>query len=172
MGLKKINICFSPFFNILKALSMKKNNFLSVLLLSLLLISCSQPKDLEFREFKNLKLQNLGFSNASLTLDLIYFNPNNFGLELNRTDLDIYIDSTLLGHSLQNVQVAIPKKSLFTVPLKVDLDMKNLLKNGITALMNKEVDIKVLGKVKVGKAGVYKSFNVDYTTKQQLSLFR
>lgn len=137
-----------------------------------ILSSCRAPKDLEFREFKNLKVENLGFSNANLSLDLVYYNPNNFGLQLTSTDFDIFIDTTRLGHSLQDVQVAIPKRDVFVVPLKVDLDMKNLLKNGITALLNKEVKVKVLGKVKVGKAGVYKSFNVNYETTQRFSLFK
>lgn len=136
-----------------------------------LLPSCREPQDLEFRDFKNLKVENLGFNDATLSVDLIYYNPNNFGLELNRTDLDIFVDSVFLGHSLQDIQVAIPKRKEFTVPLKIDLDMKNLLKNGITALVNKEVNVKVLGKVRVGKAGIFKTFDVDYSTIQTFSLF-
>ena len=106
-----------------------------------------------------------------MKVDLVYYNPNNFGLELNRTDLDIYIDSSYLGHSSQDLQVAIPKRDLFTIPLKVELDMKNLLKNGIIGLMNKQVNVRLLGKVKVGKAGVYKIFNVDYQTVQTIPSF-
>ena len=146
--------------------------FLVLVASSALLTSCRAPKDLEFREFKNLKVNNLGFSNANLSLDLVYYNPNNFGLDLSRTDLDIFVDSTLLGHSTQNVQIPIPRRDVFTVPLKVDLDMKNLLKNSMTAFFNKEVNVKVLGKVRVGKAGVYKTFDVDYTTKQNFSFFK
>lgn len=154
-------------------MSLRKLFYLSLLAnLLIILPSCHAPKDLEFREFKNLKVENLGFSNANLSLDLVYYNPNNFGLQLSNTDFDIYIDSTLLGHSLQDIQVAIPKREVFTVPLKVDLDMKNLLKNGITAFFNKEVKVKILGKVKVGKAGVYKSFNVNYETLQHFSFFK
>ena len=117
-------------------------------------------------------MKNLGFSNASLSLDLVYYNPNNFGLDLSRTDLDIFVDSTLLGHSTQDIQIPIPRRDVFTIPLKVDLDMKNLLKNGITAFLNKDVKVKVVGRVKVGKAGVYKSFNVDYETVQNFSMFK
>ncbi len=133
--------------------------------------SCREPKDLEFREFKNLSVEKIGFVSSNLTVDLIYYNPNNFGLELNRTDLDIYLDSNFLGHSSQDFQVAIPKRDLFTVPLKVELDMKNLLKNGLSSLFKREVSIRILGKVKVGKAGVFKSFPVDYTTVQNIELF-
>lgn len=133
--------------------------------------SCRTPQDLEFREFNNLALDKIGFSASSLKVNLVYYNPNNFGMELSKTELDIYVDSTFLGHSSQELQVPIPRRDVFTIPLKVDLDMKNLFKNGLMGLMNKKVAIRAVGNVKVGKAGVYKNFKVDYTTTQQLSLF-
>ena len=147
---------------------------LSVLLLmvTLFMSSCREPKSLEFKDFKNLKLENVGFSSATLKVDLVYYNPNNFGLELNKTDFDLFVDSTFLGHSRQDVQIAIPRRGDFTLPLVVDLDMKNLLKNGVTSLFNKDIKVRLLGKVKVGKAGVYKSFPVDYTSIQNFSLFQ
>ncbi len=136
------------------------------------LTSCREPRDLEFKEFKNLKIENLNFSDAVLKVDLVYNNPNNFGLQLSSTDLDLYVDSSFLGHSAQNIQVAIPRKGVFTVPLEVKLDIKNLLKNGLNSLFSKQVAVRLLGKVKVGKGGVYKNFNVDYTSIQNFSLFK
>ena len=134
--------------------------------------SCHEPKSLEFREFKNLTVDKLSFAGAALKVDLVYYNPNNFGLQLNRTDLDVYVDSTFLGHSSQDIQVNISKRDVFTIPLKLDLDVKNLLKNGITSMLNKNVSVRVLGSVKVGKAGIYKSFPVDYTSIQNFSMFK
>jgi len=134
--------------------------------------SCRTPQDLVFRDFSNLALDKLGFSASILKVDLIYYNPNNFGMELKRTELDIYVDSTFLGHSSQELQVAIPKRDVFTIPLKVDLDMKNLFKNGLTSLFNKTVNVRAVGTIKVGKAGVYKNFNIDYTSEQEIPLFK
>ena len=134
--------------------------------------SCREPKDLVFKDFRNVKVENLSFASSLLKVDLVYYNPNNFGLELNRTDLDLFVDSSFLGHSSQEIQVAIPKRQDFTIPLTIDLDMKNLLKNGLMAMFNKDIKVRVLGKVKVGKAGVYKSFNVDYTSIQNFSFFK
>ncbi len=142
-----------------------------LLLLIFFMTSCREPKDLVFRDFQNLSIENVGLSSAKLKVDLLYYNPNNFGLELKRTDLDIYINNNLLGHSSQDLQVAIPKRDVFTLPLKIDLDMKNLLKNGLMSLLDKKVNVRLLGKVKVGKAGVFKIFNVDYQTEQNFSLF-
>ena len=134
--------------------------------------SCHEPKSLEFKEFKNLSLDKLSFAGAALKVDLVYYNPNNYGLQLNRTDLDVYVDSTFLGHSSQDIQVNIPKRDVFTIPLKLDLDVKNLLKNGITSMLSKSVSVRVLGSVKVGKAGIYKNFPVDYTSIQNFSMFK
>ena len=142
-----------------------------VVSLFLFMSSCRIPKDLYFKEFNNLSVENIGFSGATLKVDVVYYNPNNFSLELNRTDLDIYIDSTYLGHSTQDLQVKVPRRQDFSIPLKVDLDMKNILKNGLTSLFNKQVLVRVTGKVKIGKAGVYKTFDLNYSTLQQLSLF-
>src|SRR5665647_948463 len=126
-------------------------------LLTNLLLSCSTPKELEYRDFKNFTVEKLGFSSSSLKMDLIYYNPNNFGLELNRTDLDIFIDNNYLGRTSQEYQVSIPRREEFSIPIKIDVDMKNLLKNGFTTFLNNEVMIKVTGTVRVGKLNVFKS---------------
>ncbi len=144
---------------------------LSILSTLFLMSGCQAPKDLEFREFKNVSLDKMGFSASALKVDLVYYNPNNFGLELKRTELDIFVDSIFLGHSSQELQVAIPRRDVFTIPLTIDLDMKNLLKNGLVTMLNKQVLVRAVGNVKVGKAGVYKNFKVDYSTTQQFSLF-
>jgi hypothetical protein len=137
--------------------------------LTLLLVSCSSPKELEYRDFKNFSVSKLGFSSSKAHFDLIYFNPNNFGLQLKRTELDVYVNGVLLGHTSQEYQITIPRKLDFVIPIDMEVDMKNLLKNSLTALFNKEVLVKVVGSVKVGKANVYMSFPVNYESRQAVS---
>jgi LEA14-like dessication related protein len=144
---------------------------LIILLLTNLLISCSTPKELEYRDFKNFTIEEVGFSSSSLKMDLIYYNPNNFGLELNRTDLDIFINNNYLGRTAQEYQVSIPRRAEFSIPIKIDVDMKNLLKNGFTTFINNEVMVKVTGSIRVGKINVFKSFPVNYEGKQQFTFF-
>ncbi len=104
-------------------------------------------------------------------MELIYYNPNNFGLQLKRTDLDIFIDGNYLGQTSQEFQVSIPKRADFAIPLTIKVDMKNVFKNAISSLFGQEVLVRITGKVKVGKANVYKSFPVIYEGKQQFQLF-
>lgn len=153
---------------------MKKSCYYPALCLALLVFfatSCQAPKDLVYRDFKNLKVEKLGFGATTLKLDLIYYNPNNFGLQLAYTDLDIYVDDTYLGHSAQDYQITIPRLAEFTLPLEVKVDMKNVLKNALSTLLGKEVLIKVTGKVRLGKANVFKTFPVTYEGKQKFSIF-
>ena len=124
-----------------------------------------------YRDFKNLKVEKAGFSSTTLKLDLVYYNPNNFGLQLKYTDLDIYVDSNYLGHSSQDYQITIPRLSEFTLPLQIDVAMENLIKNALPALLGKEVMLKVTGSVKLGKANVYKTFPVNYEGLQRFSVF-
>lgn len=140
-------------------------------LLTNLLISCSVPKELEYRDFKNLTIEKMGFSFSAIKMDLIYYNPNNFGLELNRMDLDIFINNNYLGKTSQDYQISIPRREEFSIPIKIDVDMKNLLKNGFTTFLNNEVIIKVTGTIRIGKLSVFKNFVVNYEGKQQFTLF-
>ena len=149
----------------------RTRTLLSFFLLTNLLISCSSPKELEYRDFKNLMVEKIGFFATSLKMDLIYYNPNNFGMELNRTDLDIYINNNYLGRTEQEYQVSIPKREEFAIPIKIDVDMKNLLKNGFATFLTNEVMVKIIGTIRVGKLNVFKTFTVNYEGKQQFTAF-
>ncbi len=131
--------------------------------------SCRGPKELEYRDFKNLSSEKLGFSSSTFKVELIYYNPNNYGVQLKRADLDIFIDGNFLGHTAQDYQIHIPRRGEFTLPLKIEVDMKNAYKNAFPALFGNEVLVKILGKVKLGKANVYKSFDVKYEGKQKFT---
>jgi LEA14-like dessication related protein len=132
------------------------------LLLPFLLPSCAAPKPLEYRDFKNFSIEKVGVSQSTVKMDLVYFNPNNFGLQLKKTEIDIYINDIYMGHTSQDHQVNLERKALFTFPVAVAIDMKNILKNSWNLLTKKEVTVKVTGTIKVGKANTFISFPVWY----------
>ncbi len=150
---------FNPFYTLL------------FILISFLATSCQAPKELVYRDFKNLNIEKIGFGSTTLKLDLIYYNPNNFGLQLKYIDLDIFIDNNYLGQSSQDYQIKIPRLAEFSLPIQIDVAMESLLKNTMVTFLGKEVTIKINGKVKLGKANVYKIFPVNYEGKHRFSIF-
>ena len=150
---------------------MKFSCFVIALVFSLMIIGCSSPKELEYQSYKNFSLQKLGFNTSRVSLDLQYFNPNNFGLQLRRTDLDIFINDNLLGHSSSDTLINIPRRDTFLLPIKFDTDMKNIIKNAWNSMLGNEITVKVTGKVKVGKGNVFMSMPVKYEGKHKFSMF-
>ncbi len=146
-------------------------NVLLFALFALLFASCAKPKSFDYRDVKNIHIQNMGFDKTILGMDLVYYNPNGFGVDLKNVDCDVYVDNTYLGKFQLDTLMHIPRMAEFTLPSKVVVDMKAVLKNGLNLLFSKEVLINVKGTTRVGKAGFYKTVPFDYEAKHMLSLF-
>jgi LEA14-like dessication related protein len=142
-----------------------------ILLVSLLILSCNSFKPFEVKSYRNFSIDKIGFSKTVLKVELEIYNPNVFGLELNRAVMDIYINGQLLGHTDQPVQVRVPRRQNFWLPVSIELDMKNMLRNIGTALLNKEVTVRAVGTVRAGKGKIMKTIPFDYSSKQNISPF-
>ncbi|MCK7553873.1 LEA type 2 family protein [Chitinophaga sedimenti] len=104
-------------------------------------------------------------------MSIAYYNPNNFNLKLKEADFDLFLNDVKVGHSAQDTLIYIPAKDTFYFPVKMEVDMSNVFKNALTALISKEVTIKAAGKCKVGKGGVFLPFPIKCETKQKLGIF-
>ena len=83
------------------------------------------------------------------------------------------MDSIYLGHFTVDTLVQIPSNSEFLVPVKLMVDMKQMLKHSLTAFLKEDVMLKITGTAKAGKSGVYKNFSLNYIGRQNLGeLFR
>lgn len=141
------------------------------LILIIVLVACQKPQGFDYRDIKNVKIENLGYDKSDLSLDLIYYNPNNFGVDLKNIDCDVYINNNYLGKYQLDTLMHIEKKSEFSLPSKMKVDMKNIFKNTFTLFLNKEVLIKIIGNTKVGKSGVFITVPFNYETRHQITLF-
>lgn len=137
----------------------------------LVIMSCTPPRSIEYKTYHNFSIKSLGFNKTTVSLDLEYYNPNNFGMQLKNTDLDVFINGNLLGHSVSDSLIQIPRRGTFIIPVKFDVDMKNILKNSYSALTGKEMNVRLTGKIKAGKGNVFISFPVNYEFKETYNLF-
>jgi hypothetical protein len=133
--------------------------------------SCKKPESFEYRDLRNFKVDSLGFENSTISMDLVYFNPNNYGVDLKNIDCDVYVEHNYLGKYVLDTTMHIVKKSEFVVPSKMRVDMKNLFKNTLMSLFSKELLLEVKGTTRVGKAGIYITVPFSYSGRHEFSMF-
>ena len=137
----------------------------------LFLISCNTPQSFEYRELKNFILTSRGLDQTNASMDLVFFNPNRYSINLKNVNCDIFLENNLVGKFTLDTTMFIPGASQFTLPAKLKVDAKSFLKNNLNLLFNNEVLIAAKGTTKVGKGGIYITIPFSYQGKQKLNLF-
>ena len=118
--------------------------------------------DPEFIEARNFRLASIGLKESTVQTDLYYYNPNGISLNLKEVDLNVYLNGKYAGHSLLDTMVHIPAKDTFLVPVSVKVDMKSVFPNALALLMNDSMELRIEGKLKLGKAGIFVNVPVNY----------
>jgi LEA14-like dessication related protein len=144
-------------------------NVFLLMLVSAGLLSCRNIKDLDFKSIDNVHTDQLGLKQTTLSMNLHYYNPNRSRLNLKKAEGDAWIDGKLLGHFLVDTLIQIPAQADFSLPVKLQLDMKNVLLNSLSALFKSEVVLKINGQARVGKAGFFINYPISYEGKQDLN---
>lgn len=136
-----------------------------------LAFACQKPQGFDYRDIRNFKVEKLGFDKSTVSMDLVYYNPNNFGVQLRKVDCDVYINEKYLGKYQLDTMMAIPKKSEFILPSRMQVDMKNVFKNTVSVLFSKDVLVKVKGTTRVGKGNLFINVPVNYEGRHEFELF-
>lgn len=142
------------------------------LVFSFLCFSCKKPTAFDYRDVKNIRVESLGLNTSKVSMDLVFFNPNNYGVNLKNVNCDLYIDSNYLGKFVLDTLMHIPKSAEFTLPASMDVNMKGLFKNSISLLFNNEVTIAAKGTTRAGKGGFYVTIPFSYQGKQKINFFQ
>ena len=124
----------------------------------------------EYRDLRNLKLETISSQKTQISMNLIYYNPNKFGINLKNVNCDIFVDSMYIGKFKLDTMMHIERSSEFSLPAKFEVSLTNILKSSVNMLFN-EVTISARGTTRVGKGGFYLNVPIDYSGKQKLSLF-
>lgn len=138
----------------------------------LFLSSCQKPQGFDYRDVKNIKVDNLSFDKTTVSMDLVYYNPNGFGVDLRKVDCDIYIDNNYLGKFTLDTLMHIQRRSEFTLPSRMSVDMKGIFKNLFVVMFNKEIQLDVKGSTRVGKGGIFVTVPFVYSGKHMFSFFQ
>jgi len=119
-------------------------------------------KEPQFIDARNFAIKSVGIKTSTVYTDLYYYNPNGFGIQMKKADLDIYIDDQFVGHTLVDTLINIPRRDTFNIPVSVDVEMKKLFPNALSILLKEEVELKIEGTAKLGKSGIFLNVPVKY----------
>jgi len=139
-----------------------------------LLTSCGTAniKEPEYRDIREIKLIEVGLLQSTAGIDLVYYNPNNFSVQLSEARGDVYVDNAYLGRFSLDDRVRVGKRSEFIVPAVIRLDMIGAIKNQREILKKKEVLVRIDGIARVKKAGVSRDLPIKFEAMQNIERFR
>lgn len=130
----------------------------------LLLASCktSDIKEPEYRDIRDVRIIDVGLFKTTAGLNLVYYNPNNFSLQLNDAAGDVYIDDIHMGSFDLNDKVQVRKQTEFVVPAVIKLNNISAITNHKDIWNKKEAKIRIEGIARVKKGAFTKEVPIKY----------
>jgi len=146
-----------------------------ILAFVVLISSCRSAKDIsepEFRDIGNVRLINVGLLQTTAGADMIFFNPNNSGIQLASARGDVYLDGSYFGHFELDEKVQVKKRSEFVVPVIFKLDNISAIANQHEIFKKKEAMVRIEGYARVKKSGFSKEIPIRYEQMQDIDRLR
>ena len=100
---------------------------------------------------------------VDLSLGLKINNPNSFNVCIYHLDLDVTVAGVSLGKVAMDDKVKIKKHEETVYPITVHAELKDLLTNIpkiVSAIKNKESNVKLVGEIRVGSGIIRHTFPV------------
>ena len=133
-----------------------------------ILIGCKPIEPVEFREFKNIKIDNLSDNKLQISSDLVLNNPNKVKIILTKINLEIFLDGIQLVKIQDEKQREIKGNIESEINIVGDINIKNLEsflnQRGISLLLTGEnPNLKFLGDLEVKVYGFKETISIDYS---------
>jgi LEA14-like dessication related protein len=114
----------------------------------------------------------VGLLQTTAGLDFVYYNPNNFGVQLSNASGDVYIDDMFFGRFGIQDKVTVPKHEEFVIPAFIKMDNISAIKNHREIFKKKQAKIRIDGYATVRKAGFNKDLPIRYEGIQDIERLR
>jgi LEA14-like dessication related protein len=158
---------------------MKK--FSVIIFISLLIgftSGCSEkPESPYFIKLENVKVVSASLTKVVLSGDAVFNNPNALSCELTKTNIHIRVNDVDITDINQDISIALPRNSNFTLPVYFSFNPKQLssenngfLKNAIKSFLNKEITVEYQGDITVKVLSVHFDVPIAYSETVSLRL--
>jgi LEA14-like dessication related protein len=117
--------------------------------------SCQLPKEkIQLKNIRDVVVD--ASSDPTLKANAIFFNPNQVKGKLKNIDVDIFVNGKKAAKVKQDYNMLIPANSEFTVPLVVNLNMKELgfMDTLLGMVGGKKFEVRYEGAIKLNYRGI------------------
>lgn len=129
------------------------------------LFGCTPKEKIVLRAIENMEFTPAEGGDPVLKATARFYNPNNLRMKLKEVQVDIFIDGKKSAQINQHLNSVIKSKSEFTVPLEVQLALKEigLLDSLLGLLGGRKYEIRYLGYIRVTVRGAPVKIPIDYS---------
>lgn len=146
----------------------KKIRFMAPVFFLLLSCNSDKIKEPEYREIRDIRITDIGILKTSANLNMVYYNPNNYGIQLSDARGEVYVENILLGQFSVTENVQVHRRREFVVPARITLNNLAALTNYKDIWNKKEALIRIEGLARVKKAGWIKEVPIHYEGVQNI----
>ncbi len=150
-------------------------NTLVVLLTSVLLTSCFDYEDVEFKGMEGFKIEDRTADNIKVRLDLRVENPNTYNIKIKKSTLDVYINGKYLGEAKMMNDIKLKKKTEDVYPIYMKTDGRKVLQTALGSLGSifggGNITVRIKGDIKAKVYGIGKTFPIDVEEPVSMKMF-
>ena len=140
-----------------------------IILLFLSIVGCKPKEDVVLRKIKDIVVDASG-KDAVLRANAILYNPNTIRLTVKKIDLEVFVEGKKSAVIDQKLKIKVPANAEFTIPLEVQLNLKELgfLDTVFALIGGKKMKIEYKGSIRLQKGGV--PFTVPVNFKDEIRI--
>ena len=147
-----------------------KSVFIGVLLIGMISFSSCKVACPAFKTVQNVKFEKLEMKGLKLEAEAVFHNPNHLKFKMTDIDLNVVLDSMLIGTLGEKTDVKVNKQSDFSVFLAFKIKPEGTILQDLKALYgliaNKQSELYIVGNIRV-HALVFK-FTVPVKYRQKI----
>jgi LEA14-like dessication related protein len=125
--------------------------------------ACQWPKEkIQLKNIRDVVVD--ATSDPTLKANAVFFNPNNMRGKLKKIDVEIFINGKKAANVKQDFNAVIPANSEFSIPLIVNLNMKELgfMDTILGMVGGKKFEVRYEGSIKLNYRGIPVQVPVKY----------
>ena len=119
--------------------------------LLLLLAACKVPQALQYSSIGNIQVQSINMKNTDGVVEISFYNPNNFAVQLNQVEAMLSISNQVTGKAQMDTLIEMPGLANSTLPVRIQLDNQLLLGQSMQLLLGGSIPYQIEGFAMAGK---------------------